>query len=543
MDAANGNGGTAVGTPVTEEGLRLTTPVRPRVAAGEVVDALRTLPPEEAVGELAARYWDAAFEVLSCATCSGAVPAARMPVRTVGVYYFRFSLGGIERVARELMLLWQRMGYDVVLITDDAPAENDQPLPFGVKRAYVPGWRSHLCGGYPERARALAGVLKAYSIDLLVYHEWMGLAMPWDALLAKLLGITFIVHAHGTFSSLAGYGGARHCALAPCYAFADGVACLSAVDERYWGTYNRNAHATPNPLSSSFADREPARLEKGSTVLWVGRLSKEKHLEEAFEAMRKVVAELPEARLVLVGSGPDDYTEQMRARAEELGLGACVEFAGEHTEEEMPSFYQRADVLLMTTHLEGYPLVLQEAMAMGVPCVMYDMPYLMLCADERGLSTVPMGNTSELARSVVALLSDADLRREAGAAAREHVADVQSFDRAAFWRNMFDASVTRHNVVRDFDGAADVTDLLLWQAVYDAVSEVQSEREGLIGELREGVSWLRKQLDIHQADLGALKDERDRLQRDLDAVTGSKSYRLGRALTAPFRLLRSRKEG
>ena len=108
---------------------------------------------------------------------------------------------------------------------------------------------------------------------------------------------------------------------------------------------------------------------------------------------------------------------------------------------------------------------------------------------------------------------------------------------------MFDASVTRHNVVRDFDGAADVTDLLLWQAVYDAVGEVQSEREGMIGELREGVSWLRRQLDIHQADLGALKDERDRLQRDFDAVTGSKSYRLGRVLTAPLRLLRSRKEG
>ena len=197
----------------------------------------------------------------------------------------------------------------------------------------------------------------------------------------------------------------------------------------------------------------------------------------------------------------------------------------------------------MTTHLEGYSLVLQEAMAMGVPCVMYDMPYLMLCADERGLSTVPMGNTSELARSVVALLSDADLRREAGAAAREHVADVQSFDRAAFWRNMFDASVTRHNVVRDFDGAADVTDLLLWQALYDAVGALQCEREGLIGELREGVSWLRGQLDIHQADLGALKDERDRLQRDLDAVTRSKSYRFGRMLTAPLRLLRSRKEG
>lgn len=540
MGAASENDVVEARTPATEEELRLTVPVRSRVDTEDVLGTLRSLAPEEAVGALAARYWDAAFEVLSRATCSGAVPAARTPVRTVGLFYSRFTTGGVERAVRDLMLLWQKMGYDVVLITDDAPTDKDLPLPFGAKRAYVPGWRSHLCGDYPDRARALAGVLKAYSIDLLVYHEWMGLALPWDALLAKLLGITFIVHTHGTFSSLVGYGGARHCALAPCYAFADGVVCLSAVDERYWGTYNRNAHATPNPLSPVFDDREPAHLDKGTTVLWVGRLSKEKHPEEALEAMREVTARLPEARLVMVGSGPDDYTEWLRGRVDELGLKDLVELAGERGEEEMPSFYQRADVLLMTSHLEGYPLVLQEAMAMGVPCVMYDMPYLMLCSDERGISTVPMGSTSELARSVVALLSDADLRRKEGEAARGHIADVQSFDRAAFWRNMFDASVTRHNVVRDFDGTADVTDLLLWRAVYDAVGVAQCEREGVAGELREGVAWLRGQLDARDADLGGLKEERDRLQRELDAVKGSRSYRLGRALTAPVRLLRSR---
>jgi glycosyltransferase involved in cell wall biosynthesis len=91
------------------------------------------------------------------------------------------------------------------------------------------------------------------------------------------------------------------------------------------------------------------------TVLFVGRLVKEKNLE----ALAEAVATLPETRLVCVGEGPlRDRLTALRAE--------CV---GPQPWTSLPHWYHGADVFALPSLSEGHPKALAEAMACGLPCV------------------------------------------------------------------------------------------------------------------------------------------------------------------------------
>jgi glycosyltransferase involved in cell wall biosynthesis len=97
----------------------------------------------------------------------------------------------------------------------------------------------------------------------------------------------------------------------------------------------------------------------GARLVW------EKGLDDLLHAWRLVSAELPGARLVIAGDGPE------RAALEELttglGLATSVQFAG--TTRDMPSLYRALDVFVLPSVSEGLPLALLEAMAAGLPIV------------------------------------------------------------------------------------------------------------------------------------------------------------------------------
>ncbi len=92
----------------------------------------------------------------------------------------------------------------------------------------------------------------------------------------------------------------------------------------------------------------------------IGRLTPQKGHIYAFEALAKVHCEMPEIRLLCVGEG--ELETELKTKAEELGLGGKIIFAG--FQKNMPAHYASIDVLLMPSLFEGLPLSLLEAMAM-----------------------------------------------------------------------------------------------------------------------------------------------------------------------------------
>ncbi|MEW6486837.1 MAG: glycosyltransferase [Thermodesulfobacteriota bacterium] len=110
-------------------------------------------------------------------------------------------------------------------------------------------------------------------------------------------------------------------------------------------------------------------LERGGPILlYVGRFVPVKGADRLLEALAHL-APRPDLRLVLVGgdglASPTARALEERARA--LGLAGSIGFRGRVDQEEMPSYYAAADLLVVPSHYESFGLATLEALACGTP--------------------------------------------------------------------------------------------------------------------------------------------------------------------------------
>lgn len=102
----------------------------------------------------------------------------------------------------------------------------------------------------------------------------------------------------------------------------------------------------------------------------------------------------PNLRFVCVGDGPRSYTEQLRALSDSLGLRIRVLWAGARPDVE--AVYNAFDIATLTSTSEGFPNVVGEAMACGVPCVVTDAGDAPEIVGDTGI-VVPKGDPDQLA--------------------------------------------------------------------------------------------------------------------------------------------------
>lgn len=164
------------------------------------------------------------------------------------------------------------------------------------------------------------------------------------------------------------------------------------------------------PEAFSLAIR--ARLNPlGPVILFVGRLVEKKGARYLLEAMPGIVAEHPDARLALVGDGPEQATLERLTR--DLGIEANVAFLGAVPNAELPAYYASSDVFVGPSVVEtngdteSFGVVFAEAMASGCPVVATDVGGV---ADVTGhgeyARLVPQRDAAAIAQAVIALLGD-----------------------------------------------------------------------------------------------------------------------------------------
>ncbi len=156
---------------------------------------------------------------------------------------------------------------------------------------------------------------------------------------------------------------------------ADAVLCTSASvrDEaiRFYGADATRLHVVPNGVNvEHFTPRgEHLRARYGFTsadrvILFVGVLSGRKRPDLLVEALPHLP---PRWHLLFVGRGPLEAA--LRGRAEALGLTDRVHFAGYLPYPALPALYRTADVMALPSRYEGFPKVVLEALASGLPVV------------------------------------------------------------------------------------------------------------------------------------------------------------------------------
>jgi glycosyltransferase involved in cell wall biosynthesis len=115
---------------------------------------------------------------------------------------------------------------------------------------------------------------------------------------------------------------------------------------------------------------EPAHVDTSTggqekIVICVSKLRYEKGIDVLLQAWQLVYQQIPQARLIIVGSG---YLQpQLECIARELGIANSVEFAG--LQNDIPAQLHRGCIAVLPSRWEGMPNALLEAMACGLPCV------------------------------------------------------------------------------------------------------------------------------------------------------------------------------
>ena len=172
--------------------------------------------------------------------------------------------------------------------------------------------------------------------------------------------------------------------------------------------------------------RERHGLGEAPTVVCISRLVPRKGQDTLVRIWPRVQQAVPDARLLLVGTGPiGDSLEDAVAAA---GLGRVITFTGEVPWSELPAYYRTGDVFAMPCRtrlagmdVEGLGLVFLEAQASGVPVIVGDSGGAPETVRHGVTGLVVDGDDDEdVLAAVVDLLADESRRRTMGAAAVEH---------------------------------------------------------------------------------------------------------------------------
>jgi phosphatidylinositol alpha-mannosyltransferase len=262
----------------------------------------------------------------------------------------------------------------------------------------------------------VARLLRRERFDVLHVHEPLMPLVPWVVVRQAAAPIVGTFHAHREEGHH--WYGPCHWLLEPLMRRIDTRIAVSEAARRtvakdFPGEYE----LVPNGID---VDRfrqpsvRPADMPHSARlVLFVGRLEPRKGVEHLIQAMAIVQQGAPDARLVIVGDGPDRRALERLAGA----LNVAVTFSGRVSDDALPAYFRAADIVCSPARRgESFGIVLLEAMAAGRPIVATRIDgYRELLENAGAARVADVDDPAALAREVTLLLSAPELRRALGA--------------------------------------------------------------------------------------------------------------------------------
>ncbi|WP_251964089.1 glycosyltransferase family 4 protein [Salinibacter ruber] len=307
------------------------------------------------------------------------------------------QMGGLERNTLTLCLALQDNGHQVHLLTE-TPAEKPDDYPFRVIRT----------DSVLQFIRVLSGA------DLLVVNGNVSMRVHP---LSWLLQIPYAVIYHnyqGYRRSGDGLGTQLGNQLR-------GLVARNADANVFTSTYAKNrmqlpdetAHVVLNPVDKRMQQLYTAESENGteegaSPFLFAGRIIEGKGIFVLARALERLDGEV-NARVVIAGEGR--HEERLRRQTASLRT-IQVDFPGRLSSEALVGMYQNARALVVpsTTHKEGNPLVVAEALFAGTPVIASDQPPMVESVGDAGI-IVEQGDAGALASALRTCLGNGDAYR------------------------------------------------------------------------------------------------------------------------------------
>lgn len=334
--------------------------------------------------------------------------------------------GGVQAHVRDLAMEFMRTGHDVQVL---APAEDGSVHPDwftsgGPSRAVAyNGSVARLAFGIGPTRRVREWI-RDHEFDVLHVHEPLAPSLSALAVWAATGPIVGTFHSSMERSRMLAAGNAL------AQTVLEKVRGRIAVSEFARRTFDSlgvgSAVLIPNGVDcAAFRDKSPLPgRPKPDSILFLGRINEpRKGLQVLFEALPRVVSEIPDATVLV--AGPGDPEQALEALQPELH--GRVEFLGYVETDDKPHVLRSAAVYVApNTGGESFGIILTEAMASGIPIVASDLPaFRTVLNDGAAGALFENGNPDSLARALVNCLRDRAYRESLIAGGAEQ---VQKYD-------------------------------------------------------------------------------------------------------------------
>lgn len=337
--------------------------------------------------------------------------------------------GGTERVGSLIANGLSEIGHDIVMtsiIGGDSPFFQLNPEIKVTSFFNKPGRAMFRA---PLIISKLRQLLKEEQVDVLIVVESMSVLFSLPATLG--LPVKHICWEHFNFKSDLGKVG-RKVARQLAARFCDSVVTLTERDKQYWldnTKHQSQITAISNPCP--FPVQQNIYNSTSNIVLAVGRLASQKGFDYLLQAWVKVVEAAPEWQLKIVGEGEE--REDLNQFIIDNDLSGNVELVG--NTHNVAQYYEQAAIFCLSSRFEGFPMVLLETLSFGLPVVSFNCdtgPEEIL--KDTGSTLVNCYDTELLAKGLIALINDADLRESISLKSKQKAMQYQSEQIMINWK-------------------------------------------------------------------------------------------------------------
>lgn len=213
----------------------------------------------------------------------------------------------------------------------------------------------------------------------------------------------------------------------------DRIVVLNDDEKKY--VYSDNAVVIPNPVEGTGRKAELSKKQ----VIAAGRISPVKGFDDLIEAWALIQPEFPAWQLHFYGQDYLGTQAKLQKQIELLGLQQTVLFKG--NVDDLPKTMTDYSIYAMTSETECFPMVLLEALSVGLPVVTYDSPNgpRNIITHNEDAFLVPYKNIPIFAQKLKVLMEDKNLRTQMGQKGQENVQRFSLDKVMQQWKALFDS--------------------------------------------------------------------------------------------------------
>lgn len=174
-------------------------------------------------------------------------------------------------------------------------------------------------------------------------------------------------------------------------------------------------------------------------IVSIGRLSKEKGMDDLVKVFALVSLSHPDWTLHIVGDG--DCRLQIEDEIKQNRLEDKIILHGFKNREEINSILSNSSIYVMTSHTESFGLVIIEAESFGIPCVIFDSARGALenVTDKENGIIIKNRSISDMADAINSLINDYDYRSALGKAAMDNAQKYSYKSAEKLWKDFIDS--------------------------------------------------------------------------------------------------------